>query len=203
MKRLFASIILAGLLLFSSISAYSQVAPSATVYDVRVKRPTYETVVSALALAASATDVVTIFGSGITSSTGKVHIKEISCQGTQTTAGPVTLSLIKRSTLDTTGTATSPTIVPHNSGLGTSLVTVKAYTANPGALGTSVGTIRTIIGTFGTAAALTSTTYDWVFGPEDDQTLDLVTATENLAINLNATTVTGGALTCWLRWNEY
>jgi hypothetical protein len=87
---------------------------------------------------ASTTDMLMIAGS----STKKIHILRIEAVYTTSTAGNIAPTyLIKRSTLDTTGTATTLTDIPFDSGDAAGTAVVKCYTANPGGLGTSVGQV--------------------------------------------------------------
>lgn len=91
-------------------------------------------------LAASATDFFTIYGSGTKIiKILKIYVRNAS---TGTTGTTDRISLIKRSTAPSSGTATTMTNVPLDSGNAAGTATVKIWTANP-TVGTAVGTIMT------------------------------------------------------------
>ncbi len=84
-----------------------------------------------------ATDLVTIIGSA----TKLVKLMRVIFSGTIVTAAiNGSVSLVKRSTADTAGTSTAPTIIPLDSNNAAATAVLAAYTANP-TLGTTVGTI--------------------------------------------------------------
>lgn len=99
--------------------------------------PTYMAATATFTPAASPTDVFNITGS----STKTVKVLRIIVCGTQTTTGNVgTISVIKRSTANSGGTAVSATAVPTDSNFGAATASVRHYTANP-TVGTAVGTV--------------------------------------------------------------
>jgi hypothetical protein len=157
----------------------------------------YSAAVQGLAPAATPTDVFTIAGSA-----SKVILPTkivISC--TQTTAGAIDVLFIKRSTADTLGTSTAPTAVRHDSNSAAATATLAAYTANP-TLGTAVGNV----GTYKLAclAPATATPQDALierFGPPGAPLLVRGTA-EQLVVNLNSVTVTGGSFNIRIEWVE-
>jgi len=153
----------------------------------------------AFASASSATDIFTITGSA----SKTVRVLRIGFSGTQTTAGTVNVLAIKRSSANSGGTSASATAVVHDSTDGAVSATVLNYTANPTSLGTAVGTVRAVrafIPTTGTAAS--SQFYEFDFGEWAEKAVVLRGTSQVLALNLNATTVTGGAWTCWVEWSE-
>src|SRR5260221_11992941 len=84
-----------------------------------------------------ATDLVTIIGSA----TKLVKLMRVIFSGTIVTAAiNGSVSLVKRSTADTAGTSTAPTIIPLDSNNAAATAVLAAYTANP-TLGNTVGTI--------------------------------------------------------------
>jgi hypothetical protein len=84
-----------------------------------------------------ATDLVTIIGSA----TKLVKLVRVIFSGTITTAAiNGSVSIVKRSTADTAGTSTAPTIIALDSNNAAATAVLAAYTANP-TLGTAVGTI--------------------------------------------------------------
>ncbi len=89
---------------------------------------------------ATPTDLLTITGSA----TKIVKVWSIRLTTTNTAAGSQEFFLIKRSTVDTTGTAVAGTVFPLDSVSVAGTATVNHYTANPGALGTAVGTVNRV-----------------------------------------------------------
>jgi len=84
-----------------------------------------------------ATDLVTIIGSA----TKLVKLIRVVFSGTILTAAiNGSVSIVKRSTADTLGTSSAPTIIPLDSNNAAATAVLAAYTANP-TLGTPVGTI--------------------------------------------------------------
>jgi hypothetical protein len=148
--------------------------------------------------AASATDVAVISGNATTT----CYVTKITISGIQTTAGLVDTLLIKRSTADTGGTSTGQTAVSHDSTDAAASSAVLAYTANPGALGTAVGTVRRAYVPVDAALSVVGNpqvVFD--FGDKGKEIILRGTA-QQLAINLNAVTVTGGALDIVIEWFE-
>jgi hypothetical protein len=138
-----------------------------------------------VASAASATDVAVLPGNA----TNTVLVYRVTVSCSQTTAGLITLQLIKRSTADTAGTSANMTVVPDDSGFSAGSSVPKTYTANPTA-GTPVGNVDTaIVGCMATGTAAPNDIY--IFKPAKPILLRGVA--EQLAVNLNAATVTGGS----------
>lgn len=103
-------------------------------------KATYAATSDFTTLASSATDFFTIYGSG--SKTIKVLRIYLSSSSTGTAAVFDTVSLIKRSTAPTGGTATTITSCPLDSNNSSATATVKIWTANPTTVGTAVATIN-------------------------------------------------------------
>jgi hypothetical protein len=160
-------------------------------------RPTYSAAIVGMTPAASATDLFTIAGVA-----GKVvRVTRINCTGTSTALGSSLLQIVKRSALDTGGTATNPAAIKHDSADAAASAVVAAYTANP-TLGTAVGVIRVgFVGT-GTATGLGSP-FTAEFGAINDKQVILRSAAEQLAVNANAASLaTGAAVSCTVEWTE-
>lgn len=150
-----------------------------------------------VAVAAAATDIAVISGNAITI----CYITRIVISATQTTAGLSDTLLVKRSTADTGGTSISQVIVPHDSNDAAPSSIVLAYTANPAALGTSVGSIRR---GFLPVAGVTSVVNPIVvfeFGDKGKE-ITLRGVAQQLAINLNGATLTGGSFDINIEWFE-
>lgn len=160
--------------------------------------PTYSAA-GTITPAATATDILTIAGSA----TKRVRIRKISINGTQTTAGVVAFYCIKRSTLNSGGTSATPTKVPHDSTDPAATATVTSYSANPTGLGTTVGNVTVEMTTIEAPASGAMNDH---FDPTRDldaaKDFTLNNVNENLAINLNGVTITGGALAYTVVWSE-
>lgn len=103
----------------------------------------------------------------------------------------ISVTLIKRSAVDTGGTASALTAVPMNSKNSASAVTVDSYTAVPTA-GTAVGDLTPAI------SLATTDTLIQDFGLTGGQSLALNSSSEGLAISVSgAVTLTG-----YVEWTE-
>lgn len=160
------------------------------------QKASYSAAKLGLTPAASATDIFTITGS----STKTVRITRIEITGTTSaaTAAALDIVLLKRSTANTAGTSTAPTIVAHDSNDAAATATVAAYTANP-TTGTLVGNFRNSK-FFQALATYTATDFPandkltWDFGGRaGEKALVLRGTGEVLAINLNATSASASA----------
>lgn len=103
-------------------------------------------------------DLLTIQGG-----TGRaIRVTRVSLSGTATAATDVDVTLVKRSTADTGGTATALTAVPHDSNNSAAVASVSLWTAAP-TPGTSIGTIRSekVLANVATAQA---ELLEWIFG---------------------------------------
>lgn len=100
-------------------------------------RPTYSAAFDDLVAASTCTDLLRISGSA----TKTVFVQEIRLSATATAGKTLDVRLAKRSTANSSGTATQPTVVPHDADAAAGTAVVDAYTANP-TVGTLVGLIR-------------------------------------------------------------
>jgi hypothetical protein len=157
----------------------------------------YSAAVQGLAPAATPTDVFTIAGSA----TKVILPTKIVISCTQTTAGSIDVLLIKRSSADTLGTSTAPAKVPHDSTSAAATATLAAYTANP-TLGTAVGNV----GTYKLAclAPATATPEDVLIEKFNLLATPLLVrgTAEQLVVNLNSVTVSGGSFNIRIEWVE-
>lgn len=159
---------------------------------------TYRASISGLTAAASATDFFTIQGAA----GRQIRINFMKCSGVSTGSATAILNVIKRSTLDTGGTSTSPAAVRLNSTNGAALATVKAYTVNPSALGTSIGQVDAgYLSTDTLASSVFSNAglrFDFT-----NQNLFINDATTQVALNANAASFSSGtSLDCTIEWSE-
>lgn len=185
-----------------SVPAFA-VGPTASVVTLPTRVATYSAGILGLVPAASGTDFFTIQGSATT----VVRVKSIECSGTTTAAASIAVQLVRRSAANTTGTSTSPALVPNdpNDPAGTALV--KAYTVNPGALGAIVGgPMRTgslVTTTVASAAIEQTPPLGWTFGLNNDKEPTLRGVAQTLALNLNGASISAGALiACDITWTE-
>ena len=149
-------------------------------------------------LAATPTDIFSLVGSA----TKAVRLRSIRITTLATTAGSMTLQLAKRSTVDTSGTNTTPTVVPfdtNNAIAGTAVC--KSWSANPTS-GTLVGYIDTRLLSFPLTAS--QPPMDIAFGTiHGDSSLVLRGTSQELDVNLAGGTLpTGAALTITEEWTE-
>lgn len=146
----------------------------------------------------NATDIFTITGSA----TKIIKVLRVGFSATQTTAGTANVLLVKRSTANSAGTSAAATAIPHDSNDVAATATVLNYTANP-TVGTAVGTIRAYRAFIpAPATASTVTYYEFTFGSLPEKAVVLRGTGQVLALNLNATTITGNAFTCFVEWTE-
>ena len=154
-----------------------------------------------VASAATATDIATMAGNA----TNTVVITKIQVSCTQTTAGIVTLSVLKRSSADTAGTSAAMTVVPDDSNYAAGSSAPKVWTANP-TKGTLVGTIDTY--KLGCMAAATASPNDVYILNLRQKPIVLRGTAQEVEINLGApvdgtgTTVTGGSFDATFEWIE-
>jgi hypothetical protein len=99
--------------------------------------PVYSASAVGIVGATGATDTFTITGSA----SKNVRIHNIVVTGTQASSAVRDILLIKRSTANTGGTSTTPTVISLDSNSAAGTAVVRAYTVNP-TLGTTVGTVR-------------------------------------------------------------
>lgn len=154
--------------------------------------------VAAITAAASGTDIAILPGNA----TNTVYLQRVTVSGVQTTAGLVKINLVKRSTADTGGTSAAMTAVPHQTGDTAAVSLPLSFTANPDVLGTAVGSVESIYLPIGPAATATANpTWVFDFGARD-KPITLSGVLQGIAVNLNATTVTGGVFTVKFEWIE-
>lgn len=165
--------------------------PSPTVAPVDGCKPTFVTSVAAMSTTI-ASDIFVLTGSA--SKIIRVTRVEIYCvAGAATTT---TWSLIKRSTVDTSGTTSASTQVPLDSAF-TATATSTGYTVAP-TLGNSVGPIRTWRG----SVATTGTGITWDFGNRPSMAPVLRGTTQQLAINNGTAIGTSGSWNICVEWTE-
>ncbi len=153
-----------------------------------------------ITLAAAATDVLMLSGSG----TKVITITSVRLTGVATANTTANPQLVKRSALDTGGTSTSNTTIgKHDSNNATSTATILAYTANP-TPGANAGVFRQQQMTFGIATSSTVpiVPVEWDFTTRNAQGFKLRGSAECMTISMQGVTVTGGFLTYSIEWTE-
>jgi hypothetical protein len=165
------------------------------VKDEMTHRVTYRATSGSFTPAASATDIFTI--TGVASKT--IMITKIIFSATQTTGGTFNVSLIKRSTANTSGTAQDMTAVPLDASDAAAGSTVRYYTANP-TLGTTIASIETVP-IFCSATTAQPEKYEFNFG-ENGKPVILNSAAQSLSLNFGGVTMTGGACFVTIEWTE-
>ena len=174
-------------------------AGAAVIGSVSLSAPlktTYSASINNIVPALTPTDIFSITGSA--SKTIKIH--SIQIDATATAAAVVAVFVVKRSTANTAGTSTAPTVVPLDSASATGTATVLAYTANP-TLGTLVGNVRSeklLVST----ATTSGETLLINFGDSLGSPIVLRGVSQVLAFNLNAVSLTGGSVNCFVEWTE-
>lgn len=154
-----------------------------------------------VASAATATDIATMPGNA----SNIVLLTRIQVTCTQTTAGNIVLSVLKRSTADTVGTSSAMTVVPDDSNYSAGASAPKVWTANP-TKGTLVGTLDTY--KLGCMATATATPNDLYVLNLRQKPIVLRGTAQEVEINLGApvdgtgTTITGGSFDVTFEWME-
>lgn len=159
---------------------------------------TYSAAFSGAVTATAGTDVFTITGAA----GKKVTVTKIGFNATQTTAGTITVGLVKRSTANSANNSTLQTAVPHKSGSPAASATVRVYTGNPVSLGTLVGKLRSKRVFIGTATSLFNTTFDHDFCENGASGVELLGVNEVLAINFGGVNVAGNSVSLFVEWTE-
>lgn len=157
---------------------------------------------------ASATDTVCIAGSA----TKTIAVTRIVLSGTAGTLVSLPVTLIRRASVATGGTAASTTANPantiakHDTGNATATAVPISYTAVPTITDASPTYLQTANVTLPVTSAGTSIVpIDWRYGniATGEQPLLLRGIAQQLCLNLNTISVSSGVLTGALTWYEY
>lgn len=149
-------------------------------------RPTYSTGSLAVTLAATATDFWTLVGSA----SKTVRLLWLAISGIADAAVTKEIALIKRTTANSGGTASAPTIAQHDSNDAEATAVVNLYSANPAGLGTSDGNVRVgklNLGVTGAAGILF-----WDFTTRNSKGLVLRGVAQAACLNWGGAVVTAG-----------
>jgi hypothetical protein len=159
--------------------------------------PTYSAC-TATFTASTAGDIAAIIGSA----TKLIRVKRVAVSGRNTAGQSIDCSLIKRSTLDTGGTAAGLTAVSHDSLDLAATATATSWTTVPTTPGTSVGLVRAQQMTLSGSTVLTPVAIEWDFSTANDKAMVLRNANEGLYLNLPAAPASSATLNIFLEWSE-
>lgn len=161
--------------------------------------PTYAASLTALALPASATDVVVLSNS----TTKVLRVTRVRYTITAAAAATSVLQVSKLSTLPSGGGATTAVAVPLSSANGTATATVLGYLTLAATLGSHVGALRSdrmLIPVTSTGVSNTIVEHD--FRGRGNQGLR-IGVSEGICINFGtATSLTTGLMDCTIEWCE-
>lgn len=150
----------------------------------------------AISPAATPSDVVILNGSASKS----VRITRVEISMSATAAGIQDVALVRRSAVNTGGTATTPTPVPHISTDAAASAVLSQYSANP-TTGATVGTVRE--GKLAVSASGGLASVVWEFPLTRGKGLTLTGVAQGLAINFGgAALLTGEVLAYSIEWIE-
>lgn len=215
MKKLLLSTVLAlGWFATPIVPAHAQTAancgvnynPQIGVNCANIRAATYVGQILALVPAAAATDIYCVDAS----STKNVHIRRVTLSGTATAVATIPVTMIRRNTLDTGGTSSTPNITAFDTANPTATAAVISYTANPTITdSTSHQTIRDqilVLGPTTPVAGEAPQPIIWEFGTSVDaydQGANLTKgSTQQFCLNWNANTTAGNALYGTVEWTE-
>jgi hypothetical protein len=130
--------------------------------------------------------------------TNTAILTKITVTCTQTTAGTVTLTLVKRSAADTSGTSATMTKVPDDSNYAAAVSAPLTYTGTGPSVGAAVGNLD--VAQFGCNASATTGPNDiYIFRPA--KPIVLRGTAQQVAIGFGGA-ITGGTLTVTYDWIE-
>ncbi|SRR6266403_800208 len=132
------------------------------------------------------------------STTKTIRVTHVEFSGIATAAADMDVSLIKRSTADTAGTAAAAT--PHDSASAAASAVAQSYTAAP-TPGTTVGTAVRVAKVEIATAAAQAQFIVWDFGNRPSQAVVLRGVAQGLAMNVSATQL-GALYDISYEWTE-
>lgn len=168
--------------------------------------PSYKTTYIAssafFAPAASATDVFQLYGSA----SKTIRVLKISAANVASgSSTPSKYYVIKRSTANSGGTATTLTNVPVDSANAAATAVAKNYTANP-TPGSTVGQVSSFVLSQPDSAAVSNATYSPVAAFDADkygQAIVLRGTGEGVVVNMNGVSIgAGGTISFTVVWTE-
>lgn len=169
------------------------VVTASTPRVVTAEREKYSAATNNFTIAASATDIARLLGSG----SKAVRVTKVVVSGRTTSGSPVAviIKVLKYSSANTGGTSVATTAVPFSSTYAAATASANHYTANP-TVGTLVGNIATRSITFQSAGLLQILEFNF------ENPIVLTGTSEQLSVNFNATSVTGSSICVNFEWEE-
>jgi len=193
----------------TSVGSPVNQVPQIGVSTAYLSRASYSAVWIGLAPAATTTDLICIAAS----STKTVRLQNIKLSGSAGTTLSLPVTVLRRASLDSGGTAASTTANPANT-IGkrdnnnvASTATLVSYTANP----TINDTSPTYLDSAQLAVSLTTmatvsipVTFDWAKDTENFVQPPVLAAgsTQQICVNFNSTSLSSGLITGSITWTE-
>ena len=209
MKRLLTSTLI-WLAAASAALAQVNVVPQTGVVSGYSPKQTYSAVWIGLVPAASTTDLICISGSA----TKTISVHQIKLSGSAGTTLSLPVTVLRRTSLNTGGTAASTTANPANtigkriSTNANATATLISWTANP----TIVDTSPTYLDSAQIAISLTTmatvsipVTFDWSNDASNVRQMPVIRngqTTQAICVNLNGVSITSGLVTGSITWTE-
>ena len=165
------------------------------------QRATYSAGKQGLVVAASATDIATLTGSA----TKTIRVTHLEVSGIATTILETSVQVFVRTTADTAGASTAPTVVPHDQNSPAATAAMAVYTANPTVNDGTARLIRSqkvLFNIAAPAAGSESTRLVLDYGNRPSQALVLRGVAQQLAVNLAGVTVAGPSIDVSFEWTE-
>lgn len=146
--------------------------------------------------ASSTTDNAVLPGNA----TNTAYVTRVIVSCTETTAGNVTVNLVKRSAADTSGTSAGMTAVPDDANFSAANSAPLSYTGTGPTVGTPVGNVDTY--QLGCMAAATASPNDIYVLDRRLKPIVLRGTAQQLAVNFGGA-ITGGNITVTFEWEEF
>lgn len=160
---------------------------------------TYSVGLNGLVPTGAATDIYGICGSA----SRLVQVTKMGLSGRATAAANADLRIAKRSTANSGGTSSTPTIPPLDSNNNAATAVVRAYTDNPSSLGTLVGYIAAVQVALGNLTTTLGSPVQLNFGSwSPAQSITLRGTSQCVYMNLSAGTFSGNTFDAFIEWTE-
>jgi hypothetical protein len=131
--------------------------------------------------------------------TNTVLVTRVLVTCTETTAGNISVELLKRSAADTAGTSAAITAIPDDANYASAVSAPLSYTGTGPSVGTPVGDLDNA--QIGCMAAATASPNDiYVFSPA--KPIVLRGTAQQIAVNVGNAAITGGNVTVTFEWME-
>lgn len=166
-------------------------------YDNSTMKPTYSATIAGLAAPNGGGDICSLYGS----STKTLKVRRVLVGGFGAALMTDPISVVKRSTVSSGGTATQPSAIPYDSSNGAATASkIEAFTAVPTA-GTLVGVLADVYITIAgaTTSVAAAPTTEIRFGQLGQPIVLRGTAQ---SINVNTTGLGAFTATCTFEWTE-